>query len=159
MPQINAIEKKIKSDGSAEWSSVTKVPIRNEQGEIIGLVGISRDVTTQELARQQLKLAKEKAEYANKAKSLFLANMSHEIRTPMNGVIGMADILRRTDLLPFQIDYLDVIINSGQTLLSIFQKSNPGNWIWNMRRLIYVRWLKRSLMYKISKPMKSRLIF
>ncbi len=119
VPQINAIEKKIKSDGSAEWSSVTKVPIRNEQGEIIGLVGISRDVTTQELARQQLKLAKEKAEYANKAKSLFLANMSHEIRTPMNGVIGMADILRRTDLLPFQIDYLDVIINSGQTLLSI----------------------------------------
>lgn len=119
IPQINYIEKTVNPDRSEVWSSVTKVPIRNERGEIIGLVGISRDVTTQELARQELTLAKEKAEYANKAKSLFLANMSHEIRTPMNGVIGMADILKRTDLVPFQRDYLDVIIKSGQTLLSI----------------------------------------
>ncbi len=119
MPQIKAIEKKMKSDGSTVWSSVTKVPIRNDRGDIIGLVGISRDVTKEELATQELNRAKEKAEYANRAKSLFLANMSHEIRTPMNGVIGMADILKRTDLVPFQRDYLDVIIKSGQTLLSI----------------------------------------
>ncbi|MGD9929271.1 MAG: PAS domain-containing protein [Mangrovibacterium sp.] len=119
IPQINHIEKKQKPDGSTMWYSVTKVPIRNQRDEIIGLVGISRDVTLQELARQEYKLAKEKAEEANRAKSLFLANMSHEIRTPMNGVIGMADILRRTDLDPVQRDYLDVIIKSGQTLLSI----------------------------------------
>lgn len=119
IPQINDIEKTINPDGSTVWSSVTKVPIRNDQGEVIGLVGISRDVTKEELARQELNRAKEKAEYANRAKSLFLANMSHEIRTPMNGVIGMADILKRTDLVPFQRDYLDVIIKSGQTLLSI----------------------------------------
>ena len=119
VPQISELEKKVKSDGFTVWSSVTKVPIRNDRDEIVGLVGISRDVTREELARQELKLAKEKAEYANKAKSLFLANMSHEIRTPMNGVIGMADILMRTDLELFQRDYLDVIIKSGETLLSI----------------------------------------
>ena len=119
IPQINHVEKKKKPDGSFSWSSVTKVPIRDERGEIIGLVGISRDVTMQELVKQEYKLAKEKAEDANRAKSLFLANMSHEIRTPMNGVIGMADILKRTGLDSVQKDYLDIIIKSGQTLLSI----------------------------------------
>jgi signal transduction histidine kinase len=71
------------------------------------------------MTRQSYRLAKEKAEEANKAKSLFLANMSHEIRTPMNGVIGMADILKRTNLDDVQREYLDIIMKSGQTLLSI----------------------------------------
>ena len=118
-PQINHVEKKKRKDGALSWSSVTKVPIRDEHGNITGLVGISRDVTMQELVKQEYKLAKEKAEDANRAKSLFLANMSHEIRTPMNGVIGMADILKRTHLDSVQKDYLDIIIKSGQTLLSI----------------------------------------
>lgn len=119
IPMIGKLEKKYMTNGSPAWSSSTKVPIRNEKGEITGLVGISRDVTLQELARQELQHAKEKAEEANKAKSMFLANMSHEIRTPMNGVIGMADILKRTKLDLVQREYLDIIMKSGQTLLAI----------------------------------------
>ncbi len=119
VPLINRVDKEKLQDGSDIWLSTTKVPIKNEEGEIIGLVGISRDVTSQELAKQRFQHAKEKAEEANKAKSLFLANMSHEIRTPMNGVIGMADILKRTKLDPMQMEYLDIIMNSGQTLLAI----------------------------------------
>jgi len=59
------------------------------------------------------------AEQASQAKSEFLANMSHEIRTPMNGVLGMAEILRRTDLDSRQARQLDVIIDSGRSLMSI----------------------------------------
>ncbi|GAA4122447.1 response regulator [Aminobacter aganoensis] len=73
-----------------------------------------------------------KAEAADRAKSEFLANMSHEIRTPMNGVLGMAELLARTDLTPRQRTFTDVIVKSGNALLTIindvldFSKINAG---------------------------------
>ncbi|PWK76379.1 response regulator [Aminobacter sp. AP02] len=73
-----------------------------------------------------------KAEAADRAKSEFLANMSHEIRTPMNGVLGMAELLARTDLTPRQTTFTDVIVKSGNALLTIindvldFSKINAG---------------------------------
>ncbi|MEL6478905.1 MAG: ATP-binding protein [Pseudomonadota bacterium] len=59
------------------------------------------------------------AEQASRAKSEFLANMSHEIRTPMNGVLGMSEILRHSDLSARQAKQLDVVIESGKSLLAI----------------------------------------
>ena len=63
--------------------------------------------------------ARDAAEAANLAKSQFLANMSHEIRTPLNGVLAMAQILARSDLESIQRDQVEVIRQSGETLLSL----------------------------------------
>lgn len=67
----------------------------------------------------QVQEEKKKAEEANKAKSVFLSQMSHEIRTPMNVVVGMTELMLRTDLTEEQREYLNNIKNSGNSLVSI----------------------------------------
>lgn len=69
----------------------------------------------------ELNAAKLNAENANKLKSSFLANMSHEIRTPLNGVMGMAQLLGRTELNETQKDYVKTICSSSTSLLTIIE--------------------------------------
>ncbi|WP_166831155.1 transporter substrate-binding protein [Thalassoroseus pseudoceratinae] len=69
--------------------------------------------------QKELEQARDESEAANQAKSDFLAAMSHEIRTPMNGVLGMAQLLRAGSLPPAQAEQVDVIISSGESLLTI----------------------------------------
>lgn len=89
-------------DGHVETVDSIRSPLFNSQGELLGLLGVARDVTRRvevenELRNVQLelKVAVAEAKKASEAKSAFLARMSHEIRTPMNAIIGMTGIAKR----------------------------------------------------------------
>ena len=71
------------------------------------------------IAMEEAEIAAKAAEDANRAKSEFLATMSHEIRTPMNGILGMASILLESEMDAVQRDQTEVIVTSGQALLTI----------------------------------------
>ena len=80
---------------------------------------VMRDITQQKQAQQQMQQAKEHAEQLATSRTRFMAMVSHEIRTPMNGVLGMADLLANTALNKRQQNYVDVIKESGESLITI----------------------------------------
>ncbi len=89
------------------------IDLYNNQNQLKQLLA-EKETTAAELLK-----AKEKAEYATYSKSIFLANMSHEIRTPLNGIIGMSEILSKTELTDKQSEFLSSIKLSGEDLLII----------------------------------------
>lgn len=85
------------------------------------VMSLSRDITSQKIWEKGLMEAMNAADQASQAKSQFLANMSHEIRTPMNGLLGIIDLLEGTKLGQIQKQYVEIIKNSGNTLLDIIR--------------------------------------
>lgn len=85
------------------------------------LMSIARDITGKKLWEKGLEEAKRAAEMASIAKSEFLANMSHEIRTPMNGLLGIIGLMEMTQMDEIQREYLQIIKDSGESLLGIIK--------------------------------------
>lgn len=112
---VNTVKQKIKTkDGAFKWIEWQRSRSINNT-----YISIGTDVTEHHFEEIELKKAKEAAEESLKIKNAFLANISHEIRTPLNAIIGFPDLLLETDLTNEQREYLHVMRNSGEILLSI----------------------------------------
>ncbi|MBU1364743.1 MAG: PAS domain-containing protein [Gammaproteobacteria bacterium] len=136
-PLLAKIEPYYDVDGELGYVETNKWPLFDDSQKVVGLFGISRDITERVLNENELKqhrlhleelvaqrtgelaVAKEAAEAANVAKSAFLANMSHEIRTPLNAITGMAHLIRRNGLEAGQMERLDRLELAGEHLLEI----------------------------------------
>ncbi len=110
--------KAYKKNGDILWLSVNAHKIQDEYEHVLYYEGLLEDVTEKKHA-EELRLAKDAAEAATKAKSTFLANMSHEIRTPMNAILGFTELLEGKIKDEQQKQYLSAISSSGKTLLSL----------------------------------------
>jgi PAS domain S-box-containing protein len=112
--------------GEQRWHLTSKFPIKNEQGVVTGIVGISRDITARKKVEEALRKTHDELERTNAelkqaslVKSQFLANMSHEIRTPLNAILGMTGLLMNTPLNDEQRDFAETVRTSGDVLLSL----------------------------------------
>ena len=117
---VKALEYELtKKDGTKCFVEESVGLRRNAEGRPIVFLGIRRDCTERKRMEVELELSRDAALESVRLKSEFLANMSHEIRTPMNGVIGVAELLRDTDLTAEQIEYTEMISTSADALMTI----------------------------------------
>jgi PAS domain S-box-containing protein len=102
--------------GKKYWIEFSIQPIYDDNGLLINFIAVESDITDRKNKEVELNEAKEKAEESGRIKQEFLSVVSHEIRTPLNGIIGMSNLLQKTQLSPQQSDYLNTIQISSENL-------------------------------------------
>jgi len=116
---IRLEETLILPNGEQRYYTVVKIPLKDPQGNIVGIIGNSLDITDLKRITAELKHAKEQAEIANKAKSEFLAVVSHELRIPLTNILGMTYYLGTEPLSSQQKTYLDNTTTAANHLLAL----------------------------------------
>ncbi len=110
---------RIKKGNEEIFVSIISTPIEIEEGQL-GIYLIYTDITKQKQYEEKLKIAKEKAEEADRLKTAFLNNLSHEVRTPMNAIVGFSELLTKEVLsIEERNKYLSAICSSTRTLLEL----------------------------------------
>ncbi|CDZ78199.1 Aerobic respiration control sensor protein ArcB [Legionella massiliensis] len=113
-----AEEYAVMANGLAIYFS-QKTPLRDKNGGIIGVLGVSIDITERKKMEAALRRAKEAAEVANYAKTEFIANVSHDIHTPLSGIVGLAQLLENKIYNQEDKQYAHWIKESGKQLLEL----------------------------------------
>jgi len=124
-PKLGYEEPQTTPGGNESWLRTSKSPLRNLEGEVIGVLGMYEDITERKIAEKQLQHAKNEAERANQAKSQFLSSMSHELRTPLNAILGFAQLLEHDPghpLLEAQKESVEHIKTGGNHLLHLINE-------------------------------------
>lgn len=118
-----SLEKRfIRKDAEVIDASIAVKCVRDAEGEIDYFLALVQDITDRKRAEMDMRLAKESAEEASRAKSEFLASMSHELRTPLNAVLGFAQLMQHSpkdQLSKSQTEYVDSILTAGNHLLEL----------------------------------------
>ena len=112
--QFTAAIINLTKDGDEVPVFLSASKLMDKHGEIIGYMGVSRDLKDEEYVEEAIKEAQESARKSDKAKSAFLASISHELRTPLQTIIGYSDLLlRQEELADTQRSQLNVIHSGG----------------------------------------------
>ncbi len=106
-------------EGDLVWLETSKIPLRDLNGNIYGILGTYREITARREAEDELKKARIAAEEAVRIKSDFLSTMTHEMRTPLTAIKGVCTIIREAPLTAAQEDNIRIISNAGDTLLCL----------------------------------------
>jgi PAS domain S-box-containing protein len=109
------------TDGTRILLDTLKAPLIDGYGQIIGMLGVSRDITVRKQAEEELRLAKEKAERANQAKDDLISNVSHELRTPLASIIGFTTTIFDDKELSEEMreEFLRIVISEGRKLSNL----------------------------------------
>lgn len=100
------------------WSN--KIPLHNSRNEVVGLLGVSFDITDRKHMEHQIEEQKKQAETANQAKTEFIYNIRHDIRTPLTNMVGLAQILAEREQDSQKKLLIDDLLLSSQALLELF---------------------------------------
>jgi PAS domain S-box-containing protein len=126
---VDIPEEPIETPSGRRILHTKKLPVVDEDGLPIYLLGISEDITDRKHAEDAIQAARVEAERANRAKTEFLSRMSHELRTPLNAILGFSQLLEMDELSADQRENVAYISQAGRHLLELINEVLDISWI------------------------------